>query len=219
MEDRIFALRKFINDAINNREISQLEISRKADVQQSTLSRFLKNEDIPNVSASFFLKLTDFFHKNNTVPTIKRLGAFSPVESLADSKNFSPISIYAVAGAGNSWQICESEPITVIHVPKNYSMQVDFAFLVDGDSMYPTMKSGAVVGINEKFDFQTNEVYAIRMPYEGIAIKRISINHERKTYIVRSDNHDQTKYPPVEISINENPNFLIGRVVWVWQNV
>ena len=99
-------------------------------------------------------------------------------------------------------------------------MQCDSALLVKGDSMAWTIKSGGVVGvIRRNFDFVSGEVYAVRLPYEGLSIKRVIVDAANGEYIIRSDNPDKEKYPDRRLSITEYADIILGRVVWVWQAV
>ena len=107
-----------------------------------------------------------------------------------------------------------------IRVPLEYAMQCDSALLVKGDSMAWTIKSGGVVGvIRRNFDFVSGEVYAVRLPYEGLSIKRVIVDAANGEYIIRSDNPDKEKYPDRRLSITEYADIILGRVVWVWQAV
>ena len=84
--------------------------------------------------------------------------------------------------------------------------------------MCPTIKNGGVVGIQrENFDFASGELYAVRLPYEGLAVKRIIVDASKGEYVIRSDNPDKERYPDMRLGIEESPHLILGRVVWIWQ--
>lgn len=155
----------------------------------------------------------------STPPTIQRMGANAPVETIDDSKEVQTIDVHILAGAGKPWELCESEPIFSVDVPLAYLKKSDYSAVIDGDSMYPTIKNNAVVGIKQNVEFKSNEIYLTRLPYHGVMVKRVSIDLERKKYIIKSDNQDKENYPNIEIDIEEAENLIEGKVVWVWQNV
>ena len=86
--------------------------------------------------------------------------------------------------------------------------------------MAGTVRNGGVVGIVRwNFDFASGEVYAVRLPYEGVSIKRIIVDDATGEYIIRSDNPDKEKYPDRRLSIAEYGDIILGRAVWVWQMI
>ncbi|WP_297137283.1 S24/S26 family peptidase [uncultured Desulfovibrio sp.] len=162
------------------------------------------------------LDIQDYLPK---AATIRRPAPNAPVEK-ADADGSVAIHVYALAGAGPAFDLEENDPLATIRVPLEYAMQCDSALLVKGDSMAWTIKSGGVVGvIRRNFDFVSGEVYAVRLPYEGLSIKRVIVDAASGEYIIRSDNPDKEKYPDRRLSITEYADIILGRVVWVWQAV
>ncbi|WP_415993013.1 S24 family peptidase [Desulfovibrio piger] len=162
------------------------------------------------------LDIQDYLPKS---ATIRRPAPNAPVEK-ADADGSVTIHVYALAGAGPAFDLEENDPLATIRVPLEYAMQCDSALLVKGDSMAWTIKSGGVVGvIRRNFDFVSGEVYAVRLPYEGLSIKRVIVDAANGEYIIRSDNPDKEKYPDRRLSITEYADIILGRVVWVWQAV
>lgn len=150
---------------------------------------------------------------------IRRFAPHAPLEE-ADSDKSVAINVYALAGAGPGFELEESEALATIRVPPDYAMRCDCAVMVKGDSMAWTIKNGGVVGIMRKnFDFISGEVYAVRLPYEGLSIKRVIVDASSGEYIIRSDNPDKEKYPDRRLPITEYDDIIMGRVVWVWQMV
>lgn len=220
-------LRNEMNKAVQNGMFKNIkELADKAGVPQSNCSDFItgKRAGFTFTTAYKILNALGFtlekncFSENQTTATIQRMGAYSPVEEIHENdKGLVKINIYQVTGAGNPFVLRENEPITSIFVHELYAKQADMAFLIDGESMYPTIKDSAIVGVSMKKDFQPNEVFAINHPAGGVTIKRISIKEDN--WIIRSDNVDKNKYPDEEVSKEAYPNLIIGRVIWVWQKM
>jgi len=92
-----------------------------------------------------------------------------------------------------------------------------FLMLVDGDSMYPTLKNGAMIMVNRHFNGLSDGVYVLRHD-NNLLVKRLQLL-PAGIIKVKSDNH---MYEPWEINkedINGNEIELIGRVVWSGQRM
>ncbi len=185
-------------------------------LKESSTSRNASFPDMLRYIDVLGLDIQDYLPKS---ATIRRPAPNAPVEK-ADADGSVTIHVYALAGAGPAFDLEENDPLATIRVPLEYAMQCDSALLVKGDSMAWTIKSGGVVGvIRRNFDFVSGEVYAVRLPYEGLSIKRVIVDAANGEYIIRSDNPDKEKYPDRRLSITEYADIILGRVVWVWQAV
>lgn len=185
-------------------------------LKESSTSRNASFPDMLRYIDVLGLDIQDYLPKS---ATIRRPAPNAPVEK-ADADGSVTIHVYALAGAGPAFDLEENDPLATIRVPLEYAMQCDSALLVKGDSMAWTIKSGGVVGvIRRNFDFVSGEVYAVRLPYEGLSIKRVIVDVANGEYIIRSDNPDKEKYPDRRLSITEYADIILGRVVWVWQAV
>lgn len=185
-------------------------------LKESSTSRNASFPDMLRYIDVLGLDIQDYLPKS---ATIRRPAPNAPVEK-ADADGSVTIHVYALAGAGPAFDLEENDPLATIRVPLEYAMQCDSALLVKGDSMAWTIKSGGVVGvIRRNFDFVSGEVYAVRLPYEGLSIKRVIVDAASGEYIIRSDNPDKEKYPDRRLSITEYTDIILGRVVWVWQAV
>ena len=185
-------------------------------LKESSTSRNASFPDMLRYIDVLGLDIQDYLPK---AATIRRPAPNAPVEK-ADADGSVAIHVYALAGAGPAFDLEENDPLATIRVPLEYAMQCDSALLVKGDSMAWTIKSGGVVGvIRRNFDFVAGEVYAVRLPYEGLSIKRVIVDAASGEYIIRSDNPDKEKYPDRRLSITEYADIILGRVVWVWQAV
>ena len=73
--------------------------------------------------------------------------------------------------------------------------------------MEPNIKEGAFVG---------SKAFAAWIPYEGVTIKLVYVDPENNQFILRSEN---AKHPDQRLPIDDRDNLIIGRVVWVMQEV
>lgn len=156
----------------------------------------------------------DFFPNNTSSALIRRLAPNAPTERV-EGEGLQELSIYDVAGAGPAVEISEITPLFTVFAPPNYLRQAGFAILVDGHSMEPLIPHHAIVGINPDSSFTANELYAARIPYEGVVIKRVGVDLAAEEFIFKSENPNKEAYPDFRMNIKEAEKIIIGRVVWV----
>lgn len=147
-------------------------------------------------------------------PLIKRIEVNAPVEKV-QGNDLQELGVYSVAGAGTPIDVAELTPLFTVFAPPDYLRKADFAIVIDGHSMEPLISHGAVVGIKKDAPFVANELYAARIPYEGMVVKRVGVDMEKDEFIFKSQNPDKGSYPDYRIGINEGEGIIIGRVVWV----
>lgn len=204
------------------------DLAQMANVNQGNLSSFMKPDGDPKrretmtfdsawkILNALGMKLPTLEQEE---ATIRRPAPNAPIER-ADADDSVAIHVYALAGAGPAFDLEENDPLATIRIPPDYAMRCDCALMVKGDSMAGTVRNGGVVGvIRQNFDFASGEIYAVRLPYEGISIKRVIVDDATGEYIIRSDNPDRDKYPDRRLPIAEYADIILGRVVWVWQAV
>jgi len=211
MED-LEELREMLKTKLEAKEVQQTALAKELRIDPATLSRFAKCEG--GLGRENYRKLSRWAERQS-LPTIRQMGAYAP--KIVVGEDGKRIEAYQVAGAGQAWEIVAVEPLKSIHAPLAFASKIAFALLIRGGSMEPTMKSGAVVGVSNDKRFQHNEIFAVDIPYEGLAVKRVTIDHASKEYILVSDNPDKAKHGDIRIKIEEAQNLLVGRVVWVWQ--
>ncbi|NQZ28323.1 MAG: helix-turn-helix transcriptional regulator [Colwellia sp.] len=92
-----------------------------------------------------------------------------------------------------------------------------FLMLVDGDSMYPTLKSGAMIMVNKHFNGLSDGIYVMRYE-QNLLVKRLQML-PKGIIKVKSDNDI---YEPWEINkenLDGTDMEIIGRVVWSGQRM
>ena len=114
----------------------------------------------------------------------------------------------AGGGAYNDKAVIET--VEVDSAPSKY----DMAFVVSGDSMYPTFEDGEVVFVNETQDIFNGQIAAIEINNEAF-IKKIYLEDKRMRLVslnVDTDKNGKRLYPDFYADECDNL-FVIGRVI------
>lgn len=205
-------MREQINLAIPERVKNVTELADKAGISQPNLSEFVNgNRKSMNLETAW--KILSVL---GLEVRPKQEEILSRIQNLPEGLTALPV--YAVAGAGPAWDDEESEPKFFIAVPVQYLSRDISTLLVSGESMSPTILDNAVVGVNrDSAEVIQGKIYAVRLPYEGIVVKRLYLDHGKKCFILRSDNKNG-EFPDIEISFDEGDSFIYGRVEWILQS-
>jgi transcriptional regulator with XRE-family HTH domain len=127
-------------------------------------------------------------------------------------ENLIPVSIYTFAGAGDPIDIEGLQPMEVINLPKDIVGDCTTGFKIRGDSMVRTISHGDYVGIdfNDK-EIKSDDIYCLRVQYEGIVIKRLYML-ESGQVLIKGDNPNfpETKLPADVVE----HGLIIGKVKW-----
>lgn len=211
MEASIF-LREKINAAIPKKFKNISALAEFAGISQSHLSEFIRGNR-QNLTLETAWKILDVLGLE-----IRDKGEKVLAELQQAPEQLSIMPVFAVAGAGPAFDDEAAEPFFHIAVPRAYAGGNITTLLISGDSMSPTILDHAVVGVNrEKADVVQGKIYAVRLPYEGIVVKRLFLDHVKKCFILRSDNKTGN-YPDIEIPFAETDGVIYGRVDWVLQS-
>ena len=207
------------------------DFAEKTDIPYSTVLRNLKGQRddlmlrhvskilraFPSLSEKWLYSDDGKMHPAEHTPTIRRTGVYSPVEHVQGT-NIVYVNVFYVAEAGRHGnEIFRLEASRKIPVLDTYARTALIALEVDGNSMEPTIKNGAVIGVTPlDGDLSVNEMYLVKPPYCGLLVKRTYISEGK--LILKSDNPD---IPPFEIPHEgyEREAVILGRVVWIWQDV
>ncbi len=203
--------KRLVKEAAQTRFKNDTNLARSAGVAQSAVSMLNSNKRT-GLQLETVVKLMDAIGAKIVLPDD------TPKIPDVDGKNLTVLPVYAVAGAGPAWDDEESEPKFFIAVPMQYITKNISLLLVSGESMSPTILDNAVVGVNrDNAEVVQGDIYAVRLPYEGIVVKRLYLDHAKKCFILRSDNKNGN-FPDIEISFEEGDTFIYGRVEWALQS-
>lgn len=88
------------------------------------------------------------------------------------------------------------------------------AIIMDGEEMAPIIRPGAYVMIDlENTHIRSGAIYGVRIPVEGLVIRRINYDSEKKLYRVEALKPIPSHYFPTE----EMAKRIVGRAVCIQQ--
>jgi phage repressor protein C with HTH and peptisase S24 domain len=127
------------------------------------------------------------------------------------------VPVHSTISSGQTREHWEPEPQYHTCIPESFWNPEIMVVQVEGSSMQPLIRKGALVGINV-FDTRviSGEIYAIRVPYEGLNLKRIFVDPEKGSIRLTCEN---SSHPDQMLSFQEREDFVVGKVVWVMQEI
>jgi transcriptional regulator with XRE-family HTH domain len=139
--------------------------------------------------------------------------------NISESGDIVKVSVYSEVGAGNFVDFSSYNSITELYLKKEFYKKNMVAVKVRGESMSPTVRENGYVGIdiNDR-EYLEGKIYAVRIPDEGIAIKRVFYYKDQGKIVLKSDNKNFADRELKTDKIDED-NFIIGRVKWVMQEI
>lgn len=192
------------------------EIGKLCGASKATVFNW-KNRDLKSIDVHNFGRYCDALgitNQEDRAPVIRRNNPMAKEESV-EGEDVTTIQVYSRAGAGPSVAVTDLEPLFSVTAPASYLYRCDFAVLVDGHSMEPTIPHQAVVGVREVEEFRANELYVACIPYEGLVVKRIAVDREKDEFVFKSDNPDKEAYPEFREPTVSAEKIIMGRVVWM----
>ncbi len=204
------AIEEFVKQVGGQKKASEL-----TGVPQSTLNGIVNRKVAPS-----FKNLMAFYDAardkdGSCNPFMRRIGCFSPSEEVTGS-GLPTVPVFGSAGAGEACEFWSQEPERHIEVLPQYAKPNCVALRVDGDSMEPTINKGAYVGV-VPLDGAVSEggIYLVNVAPFGRVIKRVRAGQGDSIELV-SDNR---KYPPKLVPLEQYEAVVVGRVIWVWQEL
>lgn len=125
--------------------------------------------------------------------------------------------VHTSAAGGPALERWEPEPICHVCVPLTYYRESILIVQIEGRSMEPEIRSGAFVGLDTgQRDLVTGEKFGVRVPYEGLTVKRLFIDPKTRELVMRSINPE---HPEMRVPLDERDDLIVGRAVWVMQGL
>jgi len=142
------------------------------------------------------------------------------IEGYSEETNGKPddlatVNVYQVAAAGAPIDLRTFEPLFTVKAQPECLRGSAYALLVEGHSMEPLIPDGSIVGVQSDFRFQANELYAAWIPYEGLVVKRVGVDHATNEFVFKSQNPDKESYPDFRIPISSAEKVVVGKIVWI----
>lgn len=184
----------------------QTAFAEQAGIRQSSLSQIIngttKSPSLDNVGA-----IVDALGVENFCSGDKK--AIKATDALP------AVPLMGETGAGAPQELF-GEGETVIRVLPQFYIKDMIALTVRGDSMEPTIKDGAIVGIAPLSEEVTEGgIYLVNIPYFGRVVKRLKLSEDGELLLCS----DNPTYKPVRVNPAEQERTVLGTVVWVLQTV
>lgn len=215
--ERIRLLRKNTLRLSQNEFADQLGFSRGATISDYEKNR--RNPDIATLGRMAFLgsvTLDWLLNGNGPVKADEGRPMIEARDSIgvAYGSDFAPVKVYDARSVSRPKEFPGAEPVSTIVIPEKDFKSGPVAILVHGDGMSPSILDGAVVGIDTKdLNLVSGALYAVWLNYEGATIKRVFVYPQKIAL-----RHDNPGFPETAIPTPVmGEDFIIGRVVWVYQ--
>lgn len=203
---------------------TQTEIANLLGIKQSSISDAKKKNTIPDgwlITLYRALGLEPDWVLYGQEPVSRREG-FSLETGVRESLGeyagaTTKATVYAMGRADPETGAWTREGLESIPIFEQLKRPALLVVRMDNMSMEPSIRRGAYVGIDcDDTRFRSGEVYALEIPGEGLAVKRIIRDLEARRLSLVSDNpaHQPQHFPL------ENPGITpIGKVVWIIQEI
>ena len=212
---------------------TQVELAEVLNIRQSSISDAKRRNSVPS---DWFLKLFEQFGlnpdwlKKGTGPMYLRTEqGYTPMDAPPslnasedvlrsgglDSKN-AVVSVYSTQ-IGGEGEDTTPQCIGRLSIPQSFAGTGLNVYRIDVTSMEPLIIKGAYIGIDTtQRRVASGELYGVRLPYEGVVIRRAYIDAKNGTLILRSEN--QT-LPEFSLPLEGHENCIVGRVTWILQRL
>jgi phage repressor protein C with HTH and peptisase S24 domain len=211
--------------------LTQKEFAMNTSIPLSTLKKI--ESGISNglsaveqiLSNEKFIYLANWFFdpNNNEAPLSKE----SSNQELKQKLSLGHINLpfYEVKASAGDGTLVEAEEQThlISFEPEWLNKEIGvnpndvFLMLVDGDSMYPTLKSDAMIMVNRNFNGLSDGIYVMRHDH-NLLVKRLQML-PGGIIKVKSDNSIYESWEINKEHLNGTDIELIGRVVWSGQRI
>ena len=213
---------------------TQTELAAVLEIRQSSISDAKRRNSIPS---DWYMKLFEKFGlnpdwiKSGTGPMFLKIDqVYTPVEGPPEGFHEEPahyadpnaisslVKVYSTERAYEEGQPApELQTSGKIALPQAYVNAQTLVFRIESDSFAPLIRRGAHVGVDTSRTHPiSGEIYAVFMPHEGVALKRLFLDGDQDRFILRTE---QPAHPGVALLPQDCPERILGRVSWVLQNV
>ena len=211
---------------------TQVELAEVLDIRQSSISDAKRRNSVPS---DWYMKLfeqfglnPDWLKKGSGPMYLRTEHGYTPVDAPAtavyeevshysspDAKN-TIVTVYSTQSAPDGNE--SAAPILGrLNIPQSFASPGLYVVRIDGSSMEPQIRKGAYVGIDTaQKHVASGELYGVRLPYEGLVLRRAYIDMQNKCLVLRSDN---PSHPEVFLPLEGHEASIVGRVSWLLQRM
>lgn len=211
---------------------TQVELAEVLDIRQSSISDAKRRNSVP---ADWYMKLfeqyglnPDWLKKEIGPMYLRTELNYTPVDAPAngnvneeaarygsgDAKNM-VVPVYSAQCADAAQ--CSPAALNRLSIPQSFALPGLQVLKVDNSGMEPQIRKGAFVGLDTTLSrVASGELYGVRLPYEGLVLRRAFIDAQNDKLILRADN---ASLPEVSLPLEGHEAHILGRVIWVMQRL
>jgi phage repressor protein C with HTH and peptisase S24 domain len=202
-----------INESIPDRFPDLDTLREKSGVGKKALEDFVNGDrlsmDLESISKLFWaLGIT--VQKNGKQNHDNSIASTN--HQIEQSDSVVSIPIYENEIDGNNNDFFSFTPKRYMPILDIYNRDKLIAVEITSDSMEPTIRRGAIVGVTPVQQLCEGQVYLVRQKPFAPGVKRVTMGAGE--IILQSDNK---KYPDFRVSGEQYKEFIVGEVVWTWQ--
>ncbi len=218
-----------IKFATNTR--TQVELAEVLDIRQSSISDAKRRNSVP---ADWYMKLFEKFGLN---PDWLKQGAgpmylrtdqgYEPQdgprggEEPAHYKDTAAKSIICTVYGMDCEYYGEGRPplpaVGKLALPLSRAQENIMVLHMEAQNMLPLLREDAYLGVDVSVTRPVSgAIYALYAPKEGVIVRRLFLDGEQDGYLLRSES---PMFPETRLSAESLSARLLGRVIWVLQEV
>jgi phage repressor protein C with HTH and peptisase S24 domain len=209
---------------------TQVELAKVLDIRQSSISDAKRRKSVP---AEWLLKLyrsrglnpdwiVDGQGEVYLKPDMEGAFALPEVNEPQAAYQRSPargrvVNVSSMAGKMNGDGQWRPEFIEQLSLAEIYHAPNLLVVKVDGSAMEPIMRRGSYVGIDtDQKRVLSGEIYALTLPEEGLALRRVFWDADAGVFRLRAEN---PAHPERLLPAGQEKAVILGRCIWVIQSL
>lgn len=203
---------------------TQTEIANLLGIKQSSISDAKKKNTIPDgwlitLYRTFGLEPDWILYGQE--PVSRQVGLPLPTGVRETASGYaappSRVTVYAMARTDPETGAWTREGLESIPLLESLNRPNLLVVKMDNTSMEPVIRRNAYVGIGgDDVRLRSGEIYALDIPGEGLVVKRVVRDLEKKRLVILADNpaHQEQCLPL------ENPGITpVGKAIWIIQEI
>ncbi|WP_320173597.1 S24 family peptidase [Maridesulfovibrio sp.] len=127
------------------------------------------------------------------------------------------VPVSSMAGEDVGAEVWRPQQVSELSIPETYYRSSLVVLKAEGSSMEPSVRRDAFVGVDDSQKrLMAGDIYAIHVPHQGVVIRRVFFDPENSRFILRPDD---SQHPEQYIPVENHEKHVVGRVVWVMQEL
>ncbi|MBI9111981.1 S24 family peptidase [Maridesulfovibrio ferrireducens] len=127
------------------------------------------------------------------------------------------VPVSSMAGEESGSEQWAPQQVGELNIPETFYRPSMVVLKVEGSSMEPAIRRNAFAGVDEtQKRLMAGDIYAVHVPYQGVVIRRVFFDPENSRFILRPED---PQHPELYIAVQDQNKLVVGRVVWVMQEV